>query len=83
MNAINLYITVPGHHTVTLSSEIPTGSQAQIIILTENATPTAQPLVFLQQLRERRAARPDLQSPADAHADIEAYIEACRNDWDD
>jgi|GEM_PF-7118948 len=36
---------------------------------------------FLQHLKQRRAARP--QSKTNTQADIDAYIEACRNDWDD
>lgn len=37
--------------------------------------------IFLKHLEQRRAARP--QSKTNTHADIEAYIEACRNDWND
>lgn len=36
---------------------------------------------FLQYLKQRRASRP--QSQTNTQADIDAYIEACRNDWDD
>ncbi len=34
---------------------------------------------FLQYLKQRHATRP--QSTTNTQADIEAYIEACRNEW--
>lgn len=83
MNAINLYLTIPEHHTITLPAELTTGSQAHIIILTENALPTARPLAFLQRLKQRRAARPQPTTSTSTQASIDTYIEACRNDWND
>ena len=79
MNAINLYITVPDHHTITLPAELPTGSQAQIIILTENNLSTAQPLDALAHLQRRRAARQHWRD----QTELDAQIQANRNDWDD
>jgi len=79
MNAINLYITIPDHHMVTLPAELPTGSQAHIIILTENTVSTARPLDALAHIQRRRAAR---QQQRD-QTELDAQIQANRDDWGD
>lgn len=85
MQAYELNLAIPANHQITLPAELPTGSLARVIILLEEpqTTPTAGSpeaiLSYLEKLKNRRQQRTSFAT----HQEIEAYIQECRNDWDD
>lgn len=83
MQAYELYITVPAEHTMVLPAELPTGSRARVIVLLDDTKVSTNKhekvLSALAHLNKRREQRLSFSSAEE----IEAHIQALRNDWDD